>query len=650
MKSKLLAMALVVCAAACCAASQDPVPEEPAGKIELFNGKDFTHWYKFIEGRGKNCDPKGVFSVVDGKIRVSGEEWGCITTEKAYKNYKLTVEYRWSGGEYGEQIGKSPDSGILYHSIGEDGAWRGIWMRCLEYNVIKSRTGDLLLVESPEYVKNSPFECSGYADSQGRWQHDPDEQKEEAIVHLKGGGRINNRFRPPMPQGGFKHSTPEVFPENKEGEWNKCVLICDGDKVEHIFNGVTVVRAWNVKPTGGRIQLQSEGHGVEFRRVTIEPLPAKETKVSPPRFKPFEIPGLEKRPDFWKVRTGEIVDICEKAKKCARKEIICRTPSGHPVYALFYGDGFDDTPPQSNWSAGGSSTTYKNYMGNPPPAKQTFLLLAGVHGAEPECVAGAVNLIQALETGMDFRGKEHGELLDLISKYRFIIVPCLNMDGRSISPDHLRGVKWTTFREVSQGVWKDGSRIGWRGSKSWFPLPLDRVSFPGGYPNSEGYNIMHDATPGDIRTEEARAVLKLASRWRVDAVLNGHSYESAPSVIRHSSVDLPSNAARNGEIAARINAAIHASGLRNPAIPRYTEGSPRINLNTMLAMASGALALTLECSVSYDRADRPELKPPRRLYTFDELMEPLFIAVREYLKDGLEKPFLVRGTDKVYND
>ena len=294
MKSKLLAMALVVCAAACCAASQDPVPEEPAGKIELFNGKDFTHWYKFIEGRGKNCDPKGVFSVVDGKIRVSGEEWGCITTEKAYKNYKLTVEYRWSGGEYGEQIGKSPDSGILYHSIGEDGAWRGIWMRCLEYNVIKSRTGDLLLVESPEYVKNSPFECSGYADSQGRWQHDPDEQKEEAIVHLKGGGRINNRFRPPMPQGGFKHSTPEVFPENKEGEWNKCVLICDGDKVEHIFNGVTVVRAWNVKPTGGRIQLQSEGHGVEFRRVTIEPLPAKETKVSPPRFKPFEIPGLEK--------------------------------------------------------------------------------------------------------------------------------------------------------------------------------------------------------------------------------------------------------------------------------------------------------------------------------------------------------------------
>jgi hypothetical protein len=70
----------------------------------------------------------------------------------------------------------------------------------------------------------------------------------------------------------------------------------------------------------------------------------------------------------------------------------------------------------------------------------------------------------------------------------------------------------------------------------------------------------------------------------------------------------------------------------------------------MIAMASGALALTLECSVSYDRADRPELKPPRRKYSFEELMEPLFISVGEYLTAGLEKPFLVRGSEKVYSD
>ena len=99
-----------------------------------------------------------------------------------------------------------------------------------------------------------------------------------------------------------------------------------------------------------------------------------------------------------------------------------------------------------------------------------------------------------------------------------------------------------------------------------------------------------------------------------------------------------------------VNKKIFEAGLRKPLIPIMNEGSSRINLNTMLAMASGALTLTLECSVSYDRADRPEIKPPRRLYTFEELMEPLFISVSEFLKDGLEKPFLIRGTDKVYSD
>ena len=50
-----------------CVCAEDPVPVEPTERIELFNGKDLTNWYKFIKGRGRNCDPKGVFSVVDNK-------------------------------------------------------------------------------------------------------------------------------------------------------------------------------------------------------------------------------------------------------------------------------------------------------------------------------------------------------------------------------------------------------------------------------------------------------------------------------------------------------------------------------------------------------------------------------------------------------
>ena len=53
---------------------------EFANSEELFNGKSLDGWYKFNKGRGVNNDPNNVFSVVNGVIRISGEEYGCITT------------------------------------------------------------------------------------------------------------------------------------------------------------------------------------------------------------------------------------------------------------------------------------------------------------------------------------------------------------------------------------------------------------------------------------------------------------------------------------------------------------------------------------------------------------------------------------------
>ena len=94
--------------------------------------------------------------------------------------------------------------------------------------------------------------------------------------------------------------------------------------------------------------------------------------IKPPRFKPIEIAGLEPKPDWWKCRPDEIIALCEGAKRCSRKEIICHTPLGYPVYALFYGD-FSEPAPQTNWSAGQGSTTYRNYYGRAQGGKRRFL-------------------------------------------------------------------------------------------------------------------------------------------------------------------------------------------------------------------------------------------------------------------------------------
>ncbi|MEX0884402.1 MAG: family 16 glycoside hydrolase, partial [Cyclobacteriaceae bacterium] len=60
---------------------------------KLFNGQNLDGWYTFLKERGKNNDPKNVFTVKNGIIHISGEEWGCITTEEEFEDYKLVVEF-----------------------------------------------------------------------------------------------------------------------------------------------------------------------------------------------------------------------------------------------------------------------------------------------------------------------------------------------------------------------------------------------------------------------------------------------------------------------------------------------------------------------------------------------------------------------------
>lgn len=357
-----------------------------------------------------------------------------------------------------------------------------------------------------------------------------------------------------------------------------------------------------------------------------------ETGTGKLKFKPYEIEGLEETPDFWKVRPSQIIDLCENVK-VGRSEIIARTPAGFPVYAYFYGD-FSEPAPQTNWSAGNSSTAISAYLGD-KEHPQTIMLLSGVHGSEPEGVAAAVNMIQLLETGKDFRGLTDSTFLDLASNYRLIIVPCANMDGRAICPDHLRGQPYEVFRAVCQGTWKDGSLVGWRDSKKYFPLPVDEVSFPGGYPNSEGYNIQHDIAPGDMRTEEAKGICRLMSRWRVDAMLNAHSCQYAPHMVAPSVVDTKRHVERAAEIADTLNARYLRDSLRfKPASRRKSE---TLNLSSIVNWCSGGFGITLECSSSYDNIDNPKV-----CYTFDQLMEPVFMAMKGIMESGLIKPLAER--------
>ncbi len=245
-----------------------PEPTPVTEARELFNGKDLTNWYTYVRDEGKNQDSAGVFTVKDGKLCVSGEKLGCVTTNEAFQNYRLIVEYRYTGVAIPPRENNTRDCGILVHSVGEDGAWDKTWMYSLECNIIEGGSGDFIVVGDG----TDDFSISAKAvvskNPKSKWVYDP---KSEETVTLNGGGRMDWEFRDPTwtDTKGFR-GVKDV--ENPIGEWNTIEVICDGDTITNIVNGVVVNRAFDVKPACGKIQIQSEFAGFEFRRIAILPL------------------------------------------------------------------------------------------------------------------------------------------------------------------------------------------------------------------------------------------------------------------------------------------------------------------------------------------------------------------------------------------
>lgn len=235
--------------------------------ITLFNGQNLDGWYKFVKGRGRDIDPKNVFSVEKGLIHISGEEYGCITSNEEYSNYKLTVEFKWGPKTFAPRVDRARDGGILLHSIGADGGYSGTWMYSIECQIIEGGTGDFLVVGDG----SKKFSLtSNVAPKNGG----------KANVYLAGGqpltingGRIDWFARDPEWKDvlGFRGKNDI---EKPVGQWNKVECVVIGDKVSAYLNGVLVNEAYHVTPTKGKIQIQSEGAEMFVRKVEIVPLTA----------------------------------------------------------------------------------------------------------------------------------------------------------------------------------------------------------------------------------------------------------------------------------------------------------------------------------------------------------------------------------------
>jgi len=162
--------------------------------------------------------------------------------------------------------GNRKDSGLLYHSVGPYGADYGAWMRAQEFQIEEGNCGDY-------------WGCAGgTADipAHAVVKADPIYDPQAPLIHFTEGAK-NGR-----------HCTKQgVNEEVVSGQWNTLDLYCHGDISIHVVNGHLAMILYHnsqtdkgvITPmTKGRIQLQSEGSEIYFRRIemqAIDRLPAE---------------------------------------------------------------------------------------------------------------------------------------------------------------------------------------------------------------------------------------------------------------------------------------------------------------------------------------------------------------------------------------
>lgn len=242
---RILLSACVVLAAALAPAVLPASAEavKPVQPLALFNGTDLSGWVPFAAG---GPPPPSCWTVADGVIRCSGTPNGYLRTAARYRDYQLTVEWRWTGPAPRDKEGRprARNSGVILHVQEPD----AIWPKGIEAQLMERNAGDFWVIGGVETNEHRELVARAVAAAG---------DDEQAAKQARG-----NR-RTPKAQNSA---------EKSPGQWNTYHILCAGDTVTLWVNGVEQNVATGVTVRDGHICLQSEGAGIEFRNVTLKPL------------------------------------------------------------------------------------------------------------------------------------------------------------------------------------------------------------------------------------------------------------------------------------------------------------------------------------------------------------------------------------------
>lgn len=243
---------------------------------KLFNGRDLSGFTTWLVDT-KREDPRRIFSVTNGMIRISGNGLGYLATDAEYDNYHLVAEFKWGthNWRWGDRIGKARDSGIFLHATGPDGNsydGKGAFMAAIECNVFQGATGDFLLIRGTDASGQliAPHITATVAeerDADGWFTWLPTGRQHTIDTW----GRLNWHGKDIAWKDRLDFQGSRDL-ESHDGGWTTVECICDGDRITIKVNGVVANQASRVHPSLGKILLQCEGSEIFWRRLELRPI------------------------------------------------------------------------------------------------------------------------------------------------------------------------------------------------------------------------------------------------------------------------------------------------------------------------------------------------------------------------------------------
>jgi hypothetical protein len=232
----------------------------------LLEGAHASRWEAWEKDAGRKV-PSSVYEIKDGVLHFTGEGRGYVATPDAWRDYHVTLEYKW-GTRRSDMSRFVRNSGVLLHGTGEHGN-ANPWMTSIEVQLAQGCEGDFIVIPG-KTADGKPYPatitCNTRLDTDKRTRWDPQGQKTVYSGRQFWWSRHDPEYEELLDTRGRWDVA------SKLGEWTKVECLCRGNRITVKMNGVTVNECYDAKPASGRILLQHEGYEVFFRNVTLEPL------------------------------------------------------------------------------------------------------------------------------------------------------------------------------------------------------------------------------------------------------------------------------------------------------------------------------------------------------------------------------------------